>query len=63
MIGDIGDISDRGGSTPDLADVREQEHAKRALEVALAGGHSLLLAGPAGCGKTMLLRCLPTLLP
>jgi magnesium chelatase family protein len=48
---------------PDLALVRGQEAAKRALEVAAAGGHSILLAGPMGAGKTMLARCLPGLLP
>jgi energy-coupling factor transporter ATP-binding protein EcfA2 len=48
---------------PDLALVRGQEAAKRALEVAAAGGHSILLAGPMGAGKTMLARCLPGILP
>lgn len=47
----------------DLAEVRGQEAAKRALEVAAAGRHSLLLVGPAGTGKTLLARCLPGLLP
>ncbi len=47
----------------DIADIRGQSHAKRALEIAASGQHSLLLYGPPGTGKTMLANRLPTLLP
>jgi magnesium chelatase family protein len=56
--------SDKGPSmTPDLAEVRGQLEARRALEIALAGGHGLVMIGPPGSGKTLLARTIPGLLP
>jgi magnesium chelatase family protein len=55
--------ADEAETMSDLADVRGQLQARRALEVAAAGAHSLLLYGPPGTGKSMLARCLPGLLP
>ena len=48
---------------PDLAQVKGQEIAKRALEIAAAGGHNLLMSGPPGAGKSLLAACLPGILP
>jgi magnesium chelatase family protein len=56
-------MSDDNVARPDLADVKGQESAKRALEIAAAGGHNLLMIGPPGSGKSMLAARLPGILP
>lgn len=62
---DVADAVDDtpAGATVDLCEVRGQTQARRALEVAAAGGHNLLMVGSPGAGKTMLARRLPTILP
>jgi magnesium chelatase family protein len=51
------------GYGPDMSEVKGQEHVKRALEVAVAGGHNLVMVGPPGSGKTMLAKRLPGIFP
>ncbi|MET0269091.1 MAG: YifB family Mg chelatase-like AAA ATPase, partial [Sphingomonas sp.] len=55
--------AERGASGPDLAQVKGQETAKRALEIAAAGGHNLVFVGPPGAGKSLMAACLPGILP
>jgi magnesium chelatase family protein len=55
--------AERPSGGPDLAQVKGQEVAKRAIEIAAAGGHNLLMTGPPGAGKSLLAACLPGILP
>jgi len=60
---EVQDYSPPATSITDLAYIKGQEHVKRALEVAAAGGHNLIMMGPPGSGKTLLARSLPSILP
>jgi magnesium chelatase family protein len=57
------EASDEPSQAMDLSFIKGQEHVKRALEVAAAGGHNVIMSGPPGSGKTLLARSLPTILP
>jgi magnesium chelatase family protein len=63
----VNDAADQDDSEPeyavDFSEIRGQEHVKRALEVAAAGGHCALMVGPPGAGKTLLARSVPSILP
>jgi len=59
----VAKLADDAFSVPDLKDVKGQETAKRAIEIAAAGGHNMLMIGPPGAGKSMLAQRLPGLLP
>lgn len=59
----VPELTETYGYVPDFADVKGQENVKRALEVAAAGGHNLLMSGPPGAGKSMMAKRLPGILP
>ena len=63
VVRDLGPAGNGAAHDDDFADVRGQLIAKRALEIAAAGGHNAILVGPPGCGKTMLAQRMPSILP
>lgn len=62
-IGSTTNSQPRSCAGADFADIKGQEHVKRALEVAASGGHNVLLSGPPGSGKTLIARAMPSILP
>jgi magnesium chelatase family protein len=58
-----GEEEGNGHLAVDMSDIKGQEHVKRALEVAASGGHNCLMVGTPGAGKTLLAKCVPTILP
>ena len=63
LMGDAQMVPQPPAPAVDFAEIKGQEHAKRALEVAAAGGHNLMMVGPPGAGKTLMARALPGILP
>ena len=63
QVNGLEELKQAQSTGPDLKDVKGQAHARRALEIAAAGGHNLIFVGPPGSGKTMLARRLPGILP
>ncbi len=61
--GEVGECGHPGAEDLDFSDIKGQEQAKRALEIAAAGAHNIIMVGPPGSGKTMLARRLPSILP
>jgi magnesium chelatase family protein len=59
----LGDVEDLPPYAADLAEIKGQEHVKRALEVAAAGSHNMMMVGPPGAGKTLIARSMPSILP